>query len=104
MKGLLFRPLGEYYDDLLCVDSWINDQTKVQHGKSLLCLKLQEQEPTIKEHVKYLAKKRGISFDEMWFAIVSNKAQRINPNELEEILKYKSSEEVRNKGRSGSTS
>jgi hypothetical protein len=92
-ERLAIPALGEYYDDLLHIDSWINDQTKVQHGKSLLCLKLQEQESTIKEHVQYLAKKRGISFDEMWFAILRNKAQRINPNELEEMLKYRPAEE-----------
>lgn len=90
---LALPALGEYYDDLLTLDSWINNRTKVQQGQSLLCAKLQERETKIKERVEYLAKKRGISTEEMWLQVLNGKAQRMSAAEVGEMLEYKPGDE-----------
>jgi hypothetical protein len=41
--------------------------------------------------VEYLAKKRGITFDEMWEQILNGTAQKMTPGE--EGLEYKSGDE-----------
>lgn len=80
-KRLQVPALGEYYDDLLYIDSWINNRTKVTQAQSLLCAKLQEREARIKERVSYLARKRGISEQDMWGMILTGKAERISAEE-----------------------
>jgi hypothetical protein len=84
-ERLSLPALGEWYDDLLRIDSWINNRTMATQGQSLLCTKLQEREPRIKERVAYFARKRGISTDEMWSQILAGKAERITQSELMEI-------------------
>ena len=79
---LTIAPIGEYYGDLLTIDSWINDRSKAQQASSLLCSKLQEREDRIRERVKYLANKRGISPDELWIQILKGKAKKIEPDEI----------------------
>ena len=77
---------------MLTVDAWVNGRTKVVQAQSLLCAKLQERDKLIKERVEYLAKKRGITFDEMWEQILNNTAQKIVPGEGEG-LEYKPGDE-----------
>ncbi|MDZ8104699.1 MAG: hypothetical protein RM338_03625 [Nostoc sp. DedQUE12a] len=84
-ERLAIPALGEYHNDLLHVDAWINARTKVVQAQSLLCAKLQERDKLIKERVEYLAKKRGISFDEMWEQILNGTAQKIVPGESEGV-------------------
>lgn len=84
-ERLSLPALGEWYDDLLRVDSWANNRTMATQGQSLLCAKLQERENIVKERVRYFAKKRGISFDEMWSQILSGKAERLTQTELAEV-------------------
>jgi hypothetical protein len=73
---LALPALGEYYDDLLDIDAEINGRTKVQQGQSLLCEKIQEKEEEIKEKVKYLAERRGISFNQMWTEILAKRGKQ----------------------------
>ena len=83
-------PVGEYYRDLLEVDSWINARTASTQANSLLCAKLQEREPKIRERVAYLASKRGIGSDEMWLQILKGEAEDLEPGEIiepKEIIK-----------------
>lgn len=91
-ERLAIPALGEYYNDVLTVDAWVNGRTKVAQAQSLLCAKLQERDKLIRERVEYLAKKRGITFDEMWAEILNGTAQKIVPGEGEG-LEYKSSED-----------
>lgn len=77
-------PLGEYYRDLLEVDSWINARTASTQANSLLCAKLQEREQRIEERLAYLAKKRGISSDEMRIQILKGEAEDLSPGEIVE--------------------
>ncbi|MDB9527844.1 hypothetical protein PN498_17750 [Oscillatoria sp. CS-180] len=75
-------PIGEYYRDLLEIDAWINARTASAQANSLLCAKLQERETRIKERVAYLAKKRGITADEMWVQILKGDAEDLSPGEI----------------------
>jgi len=82
-KRFAIPAMGEYYDDLLHIDAWINNRTKPQQAQSLLCAKLQERESRIKERVGYLAKKRGIGESDMWALILSGKAEPTSIDEFE---------------------
>lgn len=75
-------PIGEFYRDLLEIDSWINARTASTQANSLLCAKLQEREPKIRERVAYLARKRGISTEEMWVQILKGEAVDLLPDEF----------------------
>lgn len=76
-------PLGEFYMDVLTVDSWINARSRSIQATSLLCAKLQEREPRVRERIAYLAKKRGVSGDELWAQILQGKATPMDDGEIE---------------------
>ncbi|KAB8313962.1 hypothetical protein SD81_040240 [Tolypothrix campylonemoides VB511288] len=82
---LTVAPLGEWYEDLLSADSTINARSVAVQASSLLGSKLQEREAKIKERVQYLAKKRGISFDECWKQCVTGTLEKITPEEWAEM-------------------
>jgi hypothetical protein len=69
-------PLGEFYEDFLTVDSWINNRTTATQANSLLCAKLMQRQAEIRDRVEYLAEKRNISTKEMWTQILNGTAQR----------------------------
>lgn len=69
-------PLGEFYEDFLTVDSWINNRTTATQANSLLCAKLMQRQAEIRDRVQYLAEKRNISTKEMWNQILNGTAQR----------------------------
>lgn len=85
-ERLFIGELGEYYNDLLTVDSAINNRTAPSQANALLCSKLQERESRVKERVQYLADKRGISFKEMWNQLLTGNYQKLNPEEYAEWL------------------
>lgn len=78
-------PLGEYYDDILKVDSWINARPISSQANSLLCVKLQEREERIRSRIEYLAAKRGISGKELWNQILKGDAKKLEPEEITEV-------------------
>ena len=82
---LALPALGEYYDDILTIDAWINNRSKVVQGQNLLCAKLQEREERIEKRIKYLADKRGISSDEMRLQILMGRAQRMSMEEVQQV-------------------
>jgi hypothetical protein len=86
-ERLSLPALGEWYDDLLRLDAWINNRTVASQGQSLLCAKLQEREGRIRDRVEYFALKRGISTSEMWSQILAGKAERVTQSELVEVSK-----------------
>lgn len=69
---------GEYHQDLLAIDAYLEGKAKATHAMNLLGKALNMREAEIKERVGYLAKKRGMSADEMWQAILDGTA---DPNE-----------------------
>lgn len=72
---LVISPLGEFYEDLLRVDSWINARTIASQANSLLCAKLMQRQVEIRDRVTYLAAKRGISAEDLWTQILSGEAE-----------------------------
>ena len=79
-------PLGEFYEDYLKVDSWINNRTTAIQANSLLCAKLMQRQVEIRDRVSYLAEKREISTKEMWAQILNGTAQRKSSDgEVEEL-------------------
>lgn len=82
---LALPALGEWYNDLLMLDAWINNRSKAMQGQSLLCAKLQEREVRINERIDYLAMKRGISAAEMRLQILSGKAQRLGVEDVADV-------------------
>lgn len=84
-ERLQIPSLGEWYGDLLAVDARINDRSEPTQAHSLLCSKLQEREDRIKARVEYLARKRGISFEEMWQQLVTGTYDAISPKEWAEM-------------------
>ena len=77
--------LGEWYDDLLKVDSLINGRSEPMQGQSLLCAKLQEREAVIKERVAYLAGKRGISSEQLWTQMIEGTYEPLSGNDIDEL-------------------
>lgn len=84
-QRLTIPPLGEWYSDLLNVDAAINGRSPTQQLQSLGCAKLQEREDRIRKRVEYLALKRGLTFDEMWKALVVGTYKKIAPEEWAEM-------------------
>ncbi len=80
-KRLNLSGLGEYYWDLITIDSWINNRSPGTQAVSLLCAKLQERVPKIEKRVEYMARKRGITPEEMWDSILSGTAERLFPGD-----------------------
>lgn len=78
-------PIGEFYRDLLEVDAWINARTASTQANSLLCAKLQEREERIRQRVAYLAKKRGVSAEEMWLQILKGEAEDLSPGDIQPL-------------------
>ncbi len=78
--------LGEWYEDLLTYDAWINNRSKATQAQSLLCAKLQEREERIYKRIAELAAKRGISLEEMKLQILTGKAQRMTVEDVEEVM------------------
>jgi hypothetical protein len=85
-KRLQVPALGEWYEDLLSIDSVVNNRTKVVQAQSLLCSKLQERESLINKRVEYLARKRGLTFESMWDQILTGTYQKLSPEDYKEVL------------------
>lgn len=80
-------PLGEFYEDLLKVDAWINARTMAAQANSLLCAKLMQRQVEIRDRIAYLARKKGISSDELWDLILSGEIKNDEPIEPELVPK-----------------
>ena len=79
---LQIADLGEFYTDLLELDSWIRGSSKASQASSLLCSKLQEREPKIEARLTYLAKKRGIDKEELRALVLRGEAERLAPDSI----------------------
>jgi hypothetical protein len=78
----VLAPMGEFYEDLLKIDAWINARTEATQGCALLCSKLQERETRIRERLDYLAEKRGIEAKSLWIQVLKDEAKEITPDEI----------------------
>ncbi|NES71471.1 hypothetical protein [Okeania sp. SIO2B9] len=80
-ERIVLATMGEWHRDMLVIDSWINNRPKSQQAVSLLCAKLQECKDEIKERMEYLARKRGITADELWIQVLRGEAERLTAEE-----------------------
>ncbi len=87
---LIIAPLGEPYEDLLSIDAFLAGNSIPQQGKSSLSAYLKQKKPHIEEGVKYLARKRKITFEEMWDLILTGQVEKLSPEEYKAILEDKS--------------
>lgn len=85
MADIRLADVGEYYADILKVDSWINNKTMATQANSLLCAKLQEREGRIRTRVQYLARKRGVSENALWLEILKGDAKEMTAKEVAQI-------------------
>jgi hypothetical protein len=80
--------LGEYYEDVLEIDARMNGRSKPEQARTLVYAKVQEREGKIKERVQYLARKRGISFEQMWDMLLTGEGyEKLTPSEYGELKK-----------------
>jgi len=77
--------LGEWYEDLLAVDAAVNGRSEAQQATSLLCAKLQEREERVKARIRYLAAKRGVTFEAMWLQIIKGEYRKLSAAELADL-------------------
>jgi len=82
---LTVAPIGEWYEDYLNADATINGRSLAVQASSLLCAKIQEREERIRKRVEYLARKRGIPYDECWKLCVTGKLTQVTPEEWSEM-------------------
>lgn len=83
---------GEYYYDQLTIEAWLKGNTVAGEAKSLLCARLMQRKEYREEMIDWLARKRGVSRQELIDAILSGTADELNPNEYQEV-KQRSKEE-----------
>ncbi len=82
LTKIQLAPLGEYYADLLALDSWINGRANAGQAHSLLCSKLMQREELIKDRIAYLARKRGVNPELLWMQVLKGEAEPIDANEI----------------------
>lgn len=86
---LVIAPLGEPYEDLLAIDAFLAGNSIPQQGKSSLSDHLKQKKPYIEEGVKYLARKRQVTFEAMWDMILTGQVDKLSPDEYRELLESK---------------
>lgn len=77
--------LGEPYNDRLIVESFLKGTSLPQEATSLLRAKLMEREPFREKLVAQLARKRGITPEQMWDEIVLGRATKLTRDEYIEL-------------------
>lgn len=82
---LRIQNLGEPYGDALVVEAFLKDRTTAAEANSLLCSTLHRRKDVRREMVEELARKRGLSFEEMWDRIVTGEASQLTPEQYAQI-------------------
>lgn len=77
--------LGEFYNDRLIIEAFIKDNTLSQEAASLLRAKLMEREAFREKIIAELARKRGISFEQMWTDVLVGRAVKLSPEEFVQL-------------------
>ena len=63
--------LGPYYREMLAVEAALKGRSQTEEGGSLLCAMLQQRTDKRNDMVKYLARRRGMTFEQMWDALLN---------------------------------
>jgi plasmid stability protein len=84
-KRLQIPDIGEYYLDLLKVEAALKNRSMPQEASSLLCTILQQREEKRRRMVEHLARKRGISTDDMWRQLLDDSYVPIRQDEVDDM-------------------
>ncbi len=90
---LVIAPLGEPYEDLLTIDAFLAGNSIPQQGKSLLSAYLKQKKAYVEEGVRYLARKRGISFEAMWDRILTGQEDKMAPEDYRQFVENSTADE-----------
>lgn len=85
--------LGEPYNDRLIVEAFLKGASIPQEATSLLRAKLMEREPFREKLVAQLARKRGITPEEMWDAIILGRATKLTREEYIQLEEMRANQE-----------
>ncbi len=69
------------HDDWLTVWAWLNDCSKAAQGASVISFGIRERKSEIERMLEYMAKKRGITSDELFKSILDGTANSSGNNE-----------------------
>jgi plasmid stability protein len=86
-ERLTIAALPEDLQDMLKVYATIQGRSVASLGSSLLCTILQMKLPRFKERMEYLAKKRGMSYEEFWEHCMRGQYEKMSTSEFENLLK-----------------
>lgn len=81
-KRLQLPFIGEYYYDELVIEARLKGRTEVAEAASLLCSKLMQRKEQRREMIEILAKKRGITPEEMRRQILAEEYEFLEPKEI----------------------
>ena len=84
--------LGEHYADLLKIEAWLKARSVPNEAQSLLCAMLMKREAARDGILQRLAKKRGISKDQLVANILAEKEAHMSSAEYADLL----SDEIEN--------
>jgi hypothetical protein len=73
-KRITLPPLGEHDDDWLRVWAWLNNRSKSAQAAGLISFRIRERKPEIEKMLEYVAKKRGVTPDELFKSILEGTA------------------------------
>jgi hypothetical protein len=85
--------LGEPYYDMLKIESWLKQRTMAAEANSILCSRLMQREEYRNRLVNELARKRGITFQQMWDSILTGSADVLSPEEYKQMMTERNPDE-----------
>lgn len=74
--------LGEYYSDELRIEAVLKNRTEPQEAQSLLCSTIMRRSEVRQKMIEVLARKRGITPDELRTQILSGNYEPLEPDEI----------------------
>lgn len=76
---------GEYYMDALRLEAFLKNNTIAGEAKSLICARLMQRQDYRNEMLDWVARKRGVSRQELIDAILSGEADKLTASESAQV-------------------
>lgn len=73
---------GEYYMDALKIEAFLKNNTIAGEAKSLICARLMQRKEYREEMLDWVARKRGVTRQELIDAILAGEAEKLSSSEL----------------------
>lgn len=86
------RP-GEYYMDALKIEAFLKNNTVAGEAKSLICARLMQRKDYREEMLDWVARKRGVTRQELIDAILAGEAGKLDKSESEAVKGLEKEEE-----------